>query len=134
MADLNEVYRKYGEASEAAQLLENELGNLLIEAKCIDGGEATVSPEEATIEVNRINRSTLGRLITGARDYSKPVDELSGILEKALGERNRLAHHFFRQHNNRRNSAAGCAEMLADLEGIHSTIIGAFERFCSCRV
>jgi hypothetical protein len=30
MPTLNEVYRKFGEVAEAAQLLETELGNMLI--------------------------------------------------------------------------------------------------------
>ena len=38
MATLDEVYRKFGEVSEAAQLLETELGTLLLTHKCIDGG------------------------------------------------------------------------------------------------
>ena len=36
MPDLNEVYRKFGEVAEAAQLFETELGNLLLLEKGIE--------------------------------------------------------------------------------------------------
>ena len=38
MPTLDDVYRKFGEASEAAQLLETELGTLLLVHKCTDAG------------------------------------------------------------------------------------------------
>ena len=61
---LNEVYRKFGEVSEAAQLLETELGNLLFLHK---GGEAdlfeTKNPDAAARILEQINRNTLGQLL-----------------------------------------------------------------------
>ena len=38
MPSRDELYRKFGEASEATQLLEAELGTLLLTHKCIDEG------------------------------------------------------------------------------------------------
>jgi hypothetical protein len=48
-------------------------------------------------------------------------------LSKALDERNRLAHSFYRQHNFRRNSESGRAIMMQDLEAIHETLIQAMK-------
>ena len=49
MATLYDVYRKFGEVCEAAQLLETELGTLLLTHKCIDAGLLDRSnPHKAT--------------------------------------------------------------------------------------
>ena len=45
MPTLDDVYRKFGEASEAAQLLETELGTLLLVAGIVDG-DVSVAPSE----------------------------------------------------------------------------------------
>ena len=45
----------------------------------------------------------------------------------AKGDRNRLFHSFFREHNFRRDSAGGRALMLQDLETIHEKIINAYK-------
>jgi hypothetical protein len=48
------------------------------------------------------------------------------IFKKALKERNRLSHSFYREHNFRRNSFEGCQVMLEDLEVMHETILEAY--------
>jgi hypothetical protein len=61
---LNDVYRKFGEASEAAQLLETELGTILFATHAVDSelfsGERR---EEAAEILKSINKSTLGQVI-----------------------------------------------------------------------
>jgi hypothetical protein len=61
---LDDVYRKFGEASEAAQLLETELGTVLLEHQA---GEAGLflggRGEEAAALLEAINSSTLGTLL-----------------------------------------------------------------------
>ncbi len=61
------VYRKFGEASEAAQLLETELGTLLLwkqtVAEDLIGGDG----KRATEIMRAINRLTLGTLIKNAK-------------------------------------------------------------------
>jgi hypothetical protein len=49
-----------------------------------------------------INRQTLGTLIKNAKGRSQAVEEIAALLERALGERNRLSHSFYRRHNFRR--------------------------------
>ena len=64
MPTLDEVYRKFGQVSEAAQLLETELGNLLLTHKCIDAGLLEhPNAIRATAIYDRINKQTLGALV-----------------------------------------------------------------------
>jgi len=60
---LDDVYLKFGEASEAAQLLETELGTLLLCERALEedllGGDGL----RATEIMRSINRQTLGGLI-----------------------------------------------------------------------
>lgn len=57
MPTLDDVYRKFGEAAEAAQLLETELGNLLLEHDCIEADLLeSPDPDKATAIYDRINR------------------------------------------------------------------------------
>ena len=128
MTTLNAVYCKFGEVSEAAQLLETELGNILLEIEGVEAGLfSNERPQEAAEILKRINSSTLGRLL---KDLDKKTGKLNhggDALAKALTERNRLAHSFFRLHNFRRNSKEGCALMMADLEEIHRSLLAAYK-------
>jgi len=123
---LDDVYRKFGEVAEAAQLLETEVGNFLLIARGDEQNLFTApSPSEAADILKQIERSTLGALLkqVSPLDEFKRIEEL---LAGALAERNRLSHTFYRQHNFRRNSDEGRALMLADLEEVHVRILDAF--------
>jgi len=125
---LDDVYRKFGSASEAAQLLETELGTLLLFLDAADKG--LLAKPDATVAgliLNGINRQTLGMLIKNAKGKTPSLDRLEALLSKALEERNRLSHSFYRQHNFRRNSGEGRTLMMQDLESIHSTLIEAYK-------
>jgi hypothetical protein len=128
MPSLDDVYRKFGEVAEAAQLLETELGTMQL---CVQGIEhdlfAGDKGELATEIYNKINKTTLGQLL---KQLARPAG-LSGNLElllaQALAERNQLFHSFFPKHNFRRNSDEGRAKMLEDLERKHETILEAYK-------
>ena len=64
MPTLDELYRKFGEVAEAAQLLETELGTIQL---CAEGLEhdlfAGDKRELATGIYSKINKSTLGQLL-----------------------------------------------------------------------
>lgn len=126
MPSLADVYRKFGETSEAAQLLENELGNILLG---IEGHEAGLffgdRPQEAAEILRRINKSTLGQLLRTLQRKGHSFANTAELFARALAERNRLSHSFFRTHNFRRNSSQGCQIMLDDLESIHATLLDA---------
>jgi hypothetical protein len=124
---LDDVYRKFGEASEAVQLLETELGTLLVWEQAIEEDLLGEDGKRATDIMRGINRQTLGTLIRNAKNKSQPVEEIAALLERALRERNRLSHSFYRRHNPRRNSGEGRAVMMQDLETIHEVILEAYK-------
>lgn len=125
---LNDVYRKFGELSEAVQLLETELGTLLLVHKCAEAGLFETKDSEAAARIlDQVNRNTLGQLLWQLRGNYDELDALEDVLTIARAERNRLIHSFYREHNFRRNSANGRAQMLRDLEIMHEKIINAFK-------
>jgi hypothetical protein len=131
MPTLDDVYRKFGEVSEAAQLIETELGTALLFLGVVDEGLITptleVDGKRATDLLRQINRQTLGQLIKNTKRHTDALDQLEPLLSTALDERNRLSHHFYRQHNFRKNSDEGRLLMLNDLESIHDTLTEALK-------
>jgi len=131
MPALDDIYRKFGEASEAAQIVETDLGTMLLFFGVVDKGLLAptlhVEGEGATALMRRIDRQTFGQLLKNTKPHTAALDQLEPLLSKALDERNRLAHSFYRQHNFRKNSKAGRAIMMEDLEAIHETFIEAMK-------
>lgn len=66
---------------------------------------------ETRVILDKINHSTLGSLIKRLQAETDGLEYASDDLAKALEERNRLSHHFYGQHDNRRNSEDGRAIM-----------------------
>ena len=128
MPTLDDIYRKFGETAEAAQLLETELGTMLLSVGATEqdllGG---MNQGGAADLLREINSSTLGRLLNRLTAKTDSFNELESLLFKALEQRNRLSHSFYRQHNFRRNSEAGRTIMLNDLQLIHDSIISAYK-------
>ena len=128
MFSLDDVYRKFGETAEAAQLLETQLGTMLL---LVRGTEDKLisepNPNRATDVYRQINRQTLGQLLKNLKNTNQSLQELDSLLSNALGERNRLFHSFYRQHNFRRNSDEGRMLMLRDLESIHDILLHAYK-------
>jgi hypothetical protein len=128
MNSIDDVYRAFGFTAEAGQLLETELGTILLQIHGESLGLLTGErPEEARAILESINRSTLGQVIKKLQATTDQLEHASEQLAQALAERNRLVHSFFRQHNNRRNSEEGRAVMLADLESMHAAIFAAYK-------
>ena len=72
MPGLDDVYRKFGEVSEAAQLLETELGNILLTIEAAESDLFFADRQEEAREIlRRINKSTLGQLLKKI-DQKKP--------------------------------------------------------------
>ncbi len=125
---LEDVYLKFGFASEAAQLLETELGNILLMSGAVDADLIeNPDPAKASDLMAFINHQTLGQLLNSLNRPGEPIEHLRDLLGRALKERNRLSHSFYREHNFRRNSEEGRAAMLEDLESIHETILEAYK-------
>jgi hypothetical protein len=132
MPSIDDVYRKFGEVSEVAQLVETELGTMLLFFGVVDEGLITptlevIDRKRATELLGRINRQTLGQLVKNTKRHTDALDQLDPLLSAALEERNRLSHHFYRQHNLCRFSDAGRSLMLDDLQSIHDTLIKAYK-------
>lgn len=128
MPTLDDVYRKFGETAEAAQLLETQLGTMLLLTRSAEERLFTEpNPERASDIYDTINRQTLGQLLKGLGRTTQSLDALESLLSKALQERNRLFHSFYRHHNFRRNSDEGRALMLKDIESIHDTLLRAYK-------
>jgi hypothetical protein len=128
MPTLDDVYWKFGYAAEAAQLLETELGNMLIEHGVIEENFVDhPDPNRATELLRQINKHTLGQLISKLKAKNQSIANLEDVLATALDERNRLFHSFYRQHNFRRNSDEGRQRMLDDLESIHKKLLDAYK-------
>jgi hypothetical protein len=128
VANLDDVYRKFGEASEAAQLLETELGTLLFGAEVVAADLLDIPDSGKATEIyRRINKHTLGQLIRNLGKKADSIKDLEIILCDALEVRNDLAHSFYLKHNFRRNSEEGCKIMLRDLYDIHERILTAYK-------
>lgn len=128
MSNLDKVYRKFGETSEAAQLLETELGNILLDIKVVELDLFQIRDKDLAQRVlQKINRSTLGGLLKSVEKEFGGSKKTLDILRDALNERNRLFHSFYREHNFRTNSAEGCEMMFQDLDRMHGLIFEAYK-------
>ena len=85
---LDDVYRKFGETAEAAQLLETELGTMLL---LIRGEEEKLivepNPQRAGQLHDTINRHTLGQLLKNLNSTTQSLDAIEALLCNALEER-----------------------------------------------
>ena len=128
MVTINDVYCKFGEVSEAAQLLETEIGTALLSLRAVENNLLSGDkPTQAKEILEKINRSTLGTVLKQIEKSSVLPEHLDQLLADALLQRNRLAHCFYREHNIRRYTAEGCEKMIEDLESIHETIFAAYK-------
>ncbi len=128
MASREQVYAKFGITAEAAQLLETELGTLLLaqcglenrlwdKAKCL----------EAAFTLQEINESTLGRVLRKIKEKSEVPTDLETALGEGLQIRNRLCHSFYRDHGTRMQTDEGRDLMIADLEKMHQKLFHAYQ-------
>jgi hypothetical protein len=128
MATRDELYAKFGTTAEAAQLLETELGILLIIAFGLEHDlYAKPDREKALKHLRDVDRKTLGQLLNKLKDYFDFDDELVVQFDLALSARNRLNHGFYERHNYAIQSDEGRDAMVADLEALHQELFKAWE-------
>jgi len=130
MPTVEDVYCKFGFVAEAAQLLETELGTLLIYEEAVSADLIENRNSDVANHIySKVDRYTLGRLIKNAKNKVPSLDKLEGLLAAALMERNRLSHSFYREHNFRLRAEAdeGRAIMLEELDRMHEVILEAYK-------
>lgn len=128
MKSRKQIFEKFGVTAEAAQLLETEIGNLLLENEANEQDLfKNLDHLKAQDILNKINRSTLGQLIKKLSVNKAFEQEMLTVLSNALESRNRLLHSFFREHNFRINTDEGRVLMFEDLDKIHTEILLAYK-------
>lgn len=124
MTTLDTVYWKFGYASEAAQLLEVELVNFLIEYEMKQGKDIP----ELKKQFLEMDKFTLGRLSRALQSKSVADNDTLQYVSVALKARNYLAHEFYRKHNFKRDTSEGRQKMFDDLKNIHQVIFEAYRK------
>ena len=128
MPSLDEVYRGFGEVSEAARFLETELGSILLTIEAAESDFFFANRQEEAREfLRRIDKNNFGQLLKRIYRKNRSFEHVADLFAGALAERNRLSHSFFRKHNFKRNSSEGCSIVLEDLESIHETLLKAYK-------
>ena len=127
MATREQLYAKYGETAEAAQLFETDLGTLLLCVRGLEQGwHAEPDAEAATKLLHDIDRSTLGQLLAKLRVSFIFDEALTDQFASALKARNRLNHGFYERHNFAIQTNEGRDVMLADLSALHEELFNAW--------
>jgi hypothetical protein len=127
MASRQEVYAKFGEAAEAAQLIETELGTFLL----IVSGLALnwhVDPDPVTARriLDDIEGATLGKVIGSVKTVITIDDGMAEKLSNGLKARNRLFHGFYEKHNFKIDTDEGRDIMMQDLDALHADLLAAY--------
>jgi len=128
MATRQQVYAKFGEVAELAQLLETELGSLLFADEGLRQGAYSLEQWESGRDVlAAINRRTLGGSLAAYRKRFSAALDVDQVMDSALAARNRLMHGFYLAHARRIETPDGCEGMIADLELIRTDLWPAYE-------
>ena len=123
MATRDQVYMKFGEVAEAAQLFETNLGTVILATKSLsEAWHKKPNPNVAREFLDSINRKTLGALLIEVRKSVRFDTNGEKILIDALGARNSLMHGFYEKHNFKIFNDDGCDDMISDLENLHSKL------------
>ena len=128
MASRSAVFEKFGQTAEVAQLFETDLGTILL---ALEGEQRSwhlsPDPDSASAFYEKLNKKTLGQILTGVKSFVDLDDHVETIFQRALSARNRLNHGFFEGHNFAIYSPEGRDAMLADLEKLHTELFAAWQ-------
>ncbi|WP_374292783.1 hypothetical protein [Paenirhodobacter enshiensis] len=128
MATRKELYAKFGETAEAAQLFETELGTLLFVLSALENGwHVTPDPKAARKTLDQIEAHTLGRLLGALKGKIAFDEHLSERFALALNARNRLNHGFYERHSFKIQTEEGRDVMIADLEDLHDELFQSWQ-------
>jgi len=118
-----EVFARYGAAVYFAQVLEHGLVNLLIVAKQATGQS---TPSSIDDDFEKLFRLTMGALLKQTEKARLTVADTE-LWNDALKRRNRLAHHYFRDHAENFMSPEGRDLMLEDADAARLLFVEADE-------
>ncbi len=110
-----EVYEWFGATSYSAQVLEQ---GILMTLVVLDSKGNITTPEQWDAFYERYDRKTLGQMLRKLSTKHDFPDGFEELLDSALKERNRLAHHFFADHSEDFIFPEGRFKMIKDLESM----------------
>ena len=119
------LYAEVGIATEKAQVLELEAGNVALTYLTLFVDTDRITPEETEMfrcVVDDVNRKTLGAILKHIKARMAFDDAIVRVIDEGLKQRNYLAHHFFRTHNFAIYSEAGRKLMVAELKEIQGKL------------
>jgi hypothetical protein len=118
-----DVFLFVGFVSFLAQGLEAELVNLAVVLRA--NGEEALGDDELDLLFDAHEKKTLGKLFLAIRARLALPEESEAAIVAAVEERNRLTHHFFRQHTEDFLGSVGRREMIEDLRTIGTCLLKA---------
>lgn len=128
MASADQMYVKFGQTAEAAQLFETDLSTIVL---AIEGRKNAwhISPNvtQARAFYERLNRKTLGQLLQEVGRHISLDDDTAELFNEALNARNLVNHGFFERHNFAIQTEDGRQGMIEDLDRLHSRLHGAWK-------
>lgn len=114
--DPKEIYAFFGLAAYAANLLESSFINWTVALRLEKIPDPTRQEFDAAF--GHFEARTLGQLIKVTRSLATVPRELDSVLVKSLSDRNRLIHHFFRDHAENAMHPAGQRIMIGELSSM----------------
>jgi hypothetical protein len=127
-ADQYELYAEFGLATEKAQVLEVDCGNIALSHMVLFFGKGNITDEHRRLYRNILDdcdRSTLGKLLRQVKSIGKFDDSILTAVDEALERRNYLMHHFFRTHNfGRKLMIEELKEIQAKLDLARTMLLG----------
>lgn len=118
---LNELYTHFGIASEKAQVLELEAGNVVISFITLFVDTKSITNEEKKEYkrlIDDVDSKTLGNLLRKIKSIVHFDSTSENIINEALNKRNYLIHRFFKTHNFAIYSENGQNKMINELKEI----------------
>jgi len=121
MSKMHDVYQMFGEVSELTQLLETELGTLLISTFEVNPERVAENPELAWLFVDDAYQEAFHHFVSSKKvkgDKTKIIQTLN----EAFVAQHRLRHCFFRDHHNN-----DVHEMLTALNDISLVLLNGYQ-------
>ena len=115
------MYAKDGQVAEKAQVLETEVGNVVLAFFALFNGTKEMDEQKKEFYsqlLSEVNRKTLGGLLKHVKTIVEFDAKTLQIVDTALDKRNYFTDHFFRTHDFSIYNEDGRSEMLQELTDI----------------